>query len=43
LYGPTGTFLGVGEVRSGGIVAAKRMLANPASVPKKPANVRLTS
>jgi tRNA pseudouridine55 synthase len=42
LYGPTGTFLGVGEGRSGGIVAPKRMLANPAVVPERPANVRLT-
>ena len=29
LYGPTGTFLGVGEVRTDGIVAPKRMLASP--------------
>jgi tRNA pseudouridine55 synthase len=42
LYGPTGAFLGVGEVRSGGIVAPKRMLANPAAVPHKPANARST-
>lgn len=42
LYGPTGTFLGVGEGRSGGIVAPKRMLANAPAVPDKPANVRLT-
>ena len=42
LYGPTGNFLGVGEGRSGGIVAPKRILANSASVPEKPANVRLT-
>ena len=42
LYGPTGTFLGVGEGRSGGIIAPKRMLANAAAVPDKPANVRLT-
>jgi len=43
LYSPTGTFLGVGDGRSGGIVAPKRMLSNPAAVPDKPANVRLTS
>ena len=42
LYGPTGNFLGVGEGRSGGIVAPKRILANSAAVPQKPANVRLT-
>ena len=42
LYGPTGTFLGVGEGRSGGTVAPKRMLANPAAVAEKLANVRLT-
>jgi tRNA pseudouridine55 synthase len=42
LYGPTGTFLGVGESRSNGIVVPKRMLANPAVVPEKPANMRLT-
>ena len=42
LYGPTGIFLGVGEGRSGGIVAPKRMLVNPAAVPEKPANARLT-
>lgn len=42
LYGPTGTFLGVGEVRSGGIVAPKRMLASPAAVPDKPANAQST-
>ena len=38
LYGPTGTFLGVGEGRSGGIVAPKRILADSAAVPQKPAN-----
>ncbi|HKQ24343.1 MAG TPA: tRNA pseudouridine(55) synthase TruB [Burkholderiales bacterium] len=32
LYGPTGAFLGVGEVRSDGVVAPKRMLASPAAV-----------
>jgi tRNA pseudouridine55 synthase len=42
LYGPAGIFLGVGEGRSGGIVAPKRMLADPAAVPEKPANERLT-
>ncbi|MGH8759207.1 MAG: tRNA pseudouridine(55) synthase TruB [Burkholderiales bacterium] len=42
LYGPTGIFLGVGEGRSGGIVAPKRILANSMAVPEKPANVRLT-
>jgi len=42
LYGPTGNFLGVGEGRSGGIVAPKRILANSAALPQKPANVRLT-
>ncbi len=42
LYGPTGTFLGVGEVRSGGIVAPKRMLASPAIVRDRPANARST-
>lgn len=42
LYGPTGTFLGVGEVRSGGIVAPKRMLASPAAVRDRPANARST-
>ncbi len=42
LYGPAGTFLGVGEGRSGGIVAPKRMLANPVAAPEKPARVRLT-
>ena len=41
LYGPTGIFLGVGECRSGGIVAPKRMLANPAAVPETPANERV--
>jgi len=38
LYGPTGNFLGVGEGRSGGIVAPKRILADSAAVPQKPAN-----
>jgi len=42
LYGPTGTFLGVGEGRSGGIVAPKRMLANPSLALEKPASERLT-
>ena len=42
LYGPTGIFLGVGEGRSDGIVAPKRMLVHPAAVPEKPANERLT-
>jgi tRNA pseudouridine55 synthase len=42
LYGPTGVFLGLGEGRSGGIVAPKRMLANPAAVQEKPADARLT-
>lgn len=42
LYGPAGTFLGVGDGRSGGIVAPKRMLANPAVVPEKSANEQLT-
>jgi tRNA pseudouridine55 synthase len=42
LYGPTGTFLGVGQGRSDGIVAPKRMLVNPAAVAEKLANVRLT-
>jgi tRNA pseudouridine55 synthase len=42
LYGPTGIFLGVGEGQSGGIVAPRRLLANSATVPEKPANVRLT-
>lgn len=42
LYGPAGTFLGVGDGRFGGIVAPKRMLANPAVVPVKPANEQLT-
>ncbi|HEV8645338.1 MAG TPA: tRNA pseudouridine(55) synthase TruB [Burkholderiales bacterium] len=42
LYGPTGIFLGVGEGRSGGIVAPKRMLADPTAVPEKPANEQLT-
>jgi tRNA pseudouridine55 synthase len=41
LYGPTGIFLGVGECRSGGIVAPKRMLANPAAVPETPVNERV--
>jgi tRNA pseudouridine55 synthase len=43
LYGPTGIFLGVGECRSGGIVAPKRMLANPVAVPETPANERVAS
>jgi tRNA pseudouridine55 synthase len=43
LYGPTGIFLGVGECRSGGIVAPKRMLANPAAVPETSANERVAS
>ena len=42
LYGPTGIFLGVGEGRSGGIVAPKRMLASPAAVPDRPATARST-
>jgi tRNA pseudouridine55 synthase len=42
LYGPTGVFLGLGEGRSGGIVAPKRMLANPAAVQEKPRDARLT-
>ena len=42
LYGPTGVFLGLGEGRSGGIVAPKRMLANPAAVQEKPADARLS-
>lgn len=42
LYGPTGTFLGLGEGRSDGIVAPKRMLVNPAAVAERPANARLT-
>jgi hypothetical protein len=32
----------VGEGRSGGIVAPKRMLADPTAVPEKPANEQLT-
>jgi len=43
LYGPTGIFLGVGECRSDGIVAPKRMLANPVAVPETPANERVAS
>ncbi len=38
LYGPTGTFLGLGEGRSDGIVAPKRMLASPSAVRDRPAN-----
>lgn len=36
LYGPTGIFLGMGEFRSDGIVAPKRMLAISAAVPELP-------
>ena len=43
LYGPTGIFLGVGECRSGGIVAPKRMLAHPVAVPETSANERVAS
>jgi len=43
LYGPTGIFLGVGECRSGGIVAPKRMLANPVAVPETSANEPVAS
>lgn len=43
LYDPTGIFLGVGEGRPGGIVAPKRMLAIPVTVPEKPTNGQLTS
>jgi len=43
LYGPTGIFLGVGECRSGGIVAPKRMLANPVAVPETSVNERVAS
>ncbi len=42
LYGPTGSFLGVGESRSDGAVAPKRMLAIASVVPEMTANVRLT-
>jgi hypothetical protein len=43
LYGPTGILLGVGECRSGGIVAPKRMLANPVAVPETSANEPVAS
>jgi tRNA pseudouridine55 synthase len=43
LYGPTGIFLGVGECRSDGIVAPKRMLANPVAVPETSVNERVAS
>jgi len=41
LYGQTGIFLGVGECRSDGIVAPKRMMANPAAVQETPAIERV--
>ena len=42
LYGPMGTFLGLGECRADGTVAPKRMLADPSLVPEKPPNQQLT-
>ncbi len=42
LYGPKGAFLGMGEGRSDGIVAPKRMLVNPATVAENLENVRFT-
>jgi len=42
LYGPSGIFLGMGEGRSDGTVAPKRMLAVPSLIQEKPANQQLT-
>ena len=42
LYGPSGRFLGVGEGRSDGTVAPKRMLVSPTADPETAANQPLT-